>query len=73
MPSIIETTSKSSADSNESSDKDVSDEEETKDALPGKQEWLVVWLFCNFRNNRLEVFCKKVVLRNFAKFTRKHL
>ena len=27
----------------------------------------------NFRNSRLEVFCKKGVLRNFAKFTGKHL
>ena len=28
--------------------------------------------FC-YRNNRPEVFCKKGVLRNFAKFTGKHL
>ena len=26
-----------------------------------------------FRSSRQEVFCKKGVLRNFAKFTRKHL
>ena len=26
-----------------------------------------------FRNNRQEVFCEKGVLRNFAKFTGKHL
>ena len=38
MPSIIETTSQSGTDSNEGSDKDVSDGEETKDALLGKQE-----------------------------------
>ena len=27
----------------------------------------------NYRSSRPEVFCKKVVLRNFAKFTEKHL
>ena len=27
----------------------------------------------NFRSSRPEVFCKKDVLRNFAKFTGKHL
>ena len=26
-----------------------------------------------YRSSRPEVFCKKVVLRNFAEFTRKHL
>ena len=26
-----------------------------------------------FRNSRMEVFCKKAVLKNFAKFTGKHL
>ena len=26
-----------------------------------------------YRSSRTEVFCKKVVLKNFAKFTRKHL
>ena len=29
--------------------------------------------FYEFRNSRPEVFCKKDVLRNFAKFTGKHL
>ena len=28
--------------------------------------------FIQFRNSRPEVFCKKGVLKNFAKFTRKH-
>ena len=36
-------------------------------------------ILCNFRDSKLygssltEVFCKKGILRNFAKFTRKHL
>ena len=30
-------------------------------------------LICNNRSSRPEVFCKKCVPRNFAKFTRKHL
>ena len=30
-------------------------------------------LFCNIRSSRPEVFCKKGVLRNFKKFTGKHL
>ena len=30
-------------------------------------------LFLVMQNSRSEVFCKKFVLRNFAKFTRKHL
>ena len=29
--------------------------------------------FVGFRSSRPEVFCKKGVLRNFAKFTGKHL
>ena len=29
--------------------------------------------FFTFRSSRPEIFCKKGVLRNFAKFTRKHL
>ena len=32
----------------------------------------LLWMLF-FRSSCLEVFCKKVVLRNFAKFTRKHL
>ena len=36
---------------------------------------LLSWNYLSkyFRNNRPEVFCKKGVLRNFAKFTGKHL
>ena len=30
-------------------------------------------MFNRFRSSRTEVFCKKGVLRNFAKFTGKHL
>ena len=37
----------------------------------------VIWKFCDnckgFRSSRPKVFCKKGVLRNFAKFTGKHL
>ena len=33
----------------------------------------VDWLGLSFRSSRPEVFCKKVVLRNFAKFTGIHL
>ena len=29
--------------------------------------------YLNFRSSRPEVFCKKVVLKNFAKFTGRHL
>ena len=29
--------------------------------------------FTKYKSSRLEVFCKKGVLRNFAKFTGKHL
>ena len=45
-------------------------------------QWLLLevakWLLINpfhatFKNSRPVVFCKKVVLRNFAKFTGKHL
>ena len=32
-----------------------------------------VFLFFFFRSSHREVFCKKVVLKNFAKFTGKHL
>ena len=35
--------------------------------------WIYFYTFAIFRSNRPEVFCKKGVLRKFAKFTRKHL
>ena len=31
------------------------------------------WSVYSYRSSRPELFCKKVVLRNFAKFTGKHL
>ena len=34
--------------------------------------WLLLDLFLACGSSRLEIFCKKVVLRNFAKFTGKH-
>ena len=33
----------------------------------------IVWILNRDRNSRPEVFCKKGVLKNFAKFSRKHL
>ena len=36
-------------------------------------EWARPLLLYNFQKQLPEVFCKKVVLKNFAKFTRKHL
>ena len=38
-------------------------------------EWLLAMQFRSFRSSRLDVFCKKGadVLKNFAKFTGKHL
>ena len=36
--------------------------------------WFSIWSNCfRFRSSRLEVFCKKSVLKNFAKFSGKHL
>ena len=35
--------------------------------------FLYDWRWSLYRSNRPEVFCKKCVLRSFAKFTRKHL
>ena len=32
-----------------------------------------LWILRSFRSSRLEVLCRKGVLRNFTKFTRKHL
>ena len=34
--------------------------------------WIQLWNTCD-RRSRLEVFCKKGILENFAKFTGKHL
>ena len=34
---------------------------------------LMIWVYSELRSSRLEVFCRKGVLRNFAKFTGKHL
>ena len=34
---------------------------------------VLYYIFFNFRSSRTEVFCKKDALRNFAKFTGKHL
>ena len=34
---------------------------------------LVKWVWEQFRGSLLEVFCMKVALKNFAKFTRKNL
>ena len=34
---------------------------------------IYISIIITHRSNRREVFCKKSVLRNFAKFTRKHL
>ena len=34
---------------------------------------LMIWVYSELRGSRLEVFCRKGVLRNFAKFTGKHL
>ena len=31
-----------------------------------------IYIDINFRTSRSEVFCKKVILKNFAKFTGKH-
>ena len=33
----------------------------------------MVKIYCKNRSSRPEVFCKKGILRNFAKFTGKHL
>ena len=40
-----------------------------------KKEWkaFIIWLQWINRSSRPEVFCKKGVLRNFTKFTGKHL
>ena len=38
-----------------------------------KTTLFVIALFLRDRSSRPEVFCKKVVLRNFSKFTGKHL
>ena len=35
--------------------------------------FLISYKLISYRSSRLEVFCKKVVLWNFAKFTGKHL
>ena len=35
-------------------------------------QWLLLHLFLTCGSSRLEVFCKKDVLRNFQKFTEKH-
>ena len=32
-----------------------------------------IWLFSTSRSSRQEVLCKKSILKNFAKFTRKHV
>ena len=34
---------------------------------------MLCYVLCQFRSSRLEVFCRKGVLTNFAKFTGKHL
>ena len=34
---------------------------------------VVMWVMVCGRSNRSEVFCKKSVLKNFAKLTRKHM
>ena len=39
----------------------------------GNQDFVLVYLFYRSRSSRPEVFCKKGVLKNFAKFTGKHL
>ena len=41
------------------------------DETPGESK--VSIFFKTYRNSRPEVFCKKGVLRNFTKFTEKHL
>ena len=56
------------------------------DLLNPKTKIIDMWSRCTFnftsksmvthsmsRSSRLEMFCKKDVLKNFAKFTRKHL
>ena len=41
----------------------------------GQNHWWILYIkqHQKYRSSRPEVFCKKGVLRNFAKFTRKHL
>ena len=39
----------------------------------GKREYPETFLRSHYRSSRPEVFCKKGVLRNLAKFTEKHL
>ena len=34
---------------------------------------MAIVFYANYRSSRPEVFCKKGVLKNFAKFTEKHL
>ena len=37
-----------------------------------ERSFLMGMLPCNVKSNRSEVYCKKGVLKNFAKFTEKH-
>ena len=43
----------------------------SKDKL--QEKWICLLICCRCRSSRPEVFCKKDVLGNFAKFTGKHL
>ena len=39
----------------------------------GEPDQVATVITPNFRTSRLEVFCKNSVIKNFSKFTRKHL